>query len=139
MLPGTKPEVFYSTLPPEVVNAGVSDNVERSQDSVVGDKPSRKRTKWSFSYLALVVVVVVVAALAIGLGFGLRKKKKPSSSAPISSSPTTAMCVSLIPEPSIVLTMQALLSSTIHLLRLSFRPIVIDICSSRVLKVLYVE
>ena len=131
MLPGTRPEVFYSTLPPEVVNAGLSDNFERLQDRLVGDNISPKRTKRAFVALALITVVVT---LAIGLGIGLRRRAKPSF-----GSPATPMWVSLIIKSSIVLTMQALLSSTIHLLPLSFRPITIEICSSRVLKVLYVE
>ena len=131
MLPGTRPEVVYSTLPPEVVDADKSDNVQRSQDSIVGDKISQKRTKRGFVALALVAVVV---ALAIGLGVGLQRKSKSSFDVP-----ATPMCVSLIVGLSIVLTMQDLLSLTIPLLRLSFQPITIDICSSRVLKALYVE
>ena len=132
MLPGTSSEVYYSTLPPEAVNADNSDNVKRSQDWIVGDKTTQKRTKWGF--MALALVVAVVAALAIGLGISLQRERKTPF-----SSPATPMCVFLIIISSIVLTMQALLSSTIHLLRSSFRPIMIDICSSKVLKVLYVE
>lgn len=127
MLPGTRPEVFYSTLPPEAVNADQSDNVKRSQDSIVGDNTLRKRTKLGFVAVAL---VAVVAALAIGLGIGLRRKTKPSF-----DSPATPMCVSLIVRSSIVLTLQALPSSTIPLSQLSFDAIMIDICSSRALKV----
>ena len=130
MLPGTSSEVYYSTLPPEAVNADNGNNFKRSQDWIDGNKTSRKRVKWGFVALAL---VAIVTALGIGLGIGLQRERKTAF-----SSPDTPMCVSFIIISSIVLTMQALLSSTIHLLRLSFRPIMIDICSSKVLKVLYV-
>lgn len=114
-----------------MINADKSDIIEKSQDWISGDITSRKQTKRGFVALAL---VAIVAALAIGLGLGLQNKKRH-----LFSSPATPMCVSLSMKSSIVLTMLASLSSTIHLLRVSFRPITIDIYSSRVLKVLYVE
>lgn len=118
-----------------MINADKCDIIEKSQDWISGDITSRKQTKRGFVALAL---VAIVAALAVGLGLGLQIKKRHSKGHSFSS-PATPMCVSLSMKSSIVVTMLASLSSTIHLLRVSFRPITIDIYSSRVLKVLYVE
>ena len=64
---GTSPEVFYSTLPPEAIDA-----VEKSQDLVPIDAKARKWVKWVLAILGL----MVVAALAIGLKVGLHKKNR---------------------------------------------------------------
>ena len=67
---GTSPEVFYSTLPPEAIDA-----VEKSQDLVPANAKARKWVKWAKGVLA-VLGLMVVAALAIGLKIGLQKKNR---------------------------------------------------------------
>ena len=64
---GTNPEVFYSTLPPEAIDA-----VEKSQDLVPTDAKARKWAKWGLVILGL----MLVAALAIGLKIGLQKRNR---------------------------------------------------------------
>ena len=64
---GTNPEVFYSTLPPEAIDA-----VEKSQDLVPANAKARKWAKWGLAILGL----MLVAALAIGLKVGLQKKNR---------------------------------------------------------------
>ena len=71
-------EVFYSTLPPEAVNSGTSNEIEKPQDSV-SDHPSGRR--W-MRRVIVALVLIVVAALAIGLGIPLQKETKTRSGSP---------------------------------------------------------
>ena len=64
---GTSPEVFYSTLPPEAINA-----VEKSQDLVLASAKARRWGKWVLAIVGL----MVVASLAIGLKIGLQKRNR---------------------------------------------------------------